>query len=109
MAADGDAARSPIRSRSSLLLAKAPIDCTAAAQAGELIYTHRDVEAVGMVDRGESEAAFLMQPPTMAEVEAVCLAGHTMPEKSTYFYPKLLSGLVLHALDDPPRFVGPGK
>jgi uncharacterized protein (DUF1015 family) len=79
------------------------IDCTAAAQAGELRYTHRDVEAVDLVDRGEAAAAFLMRPPSMREVEAVCLAGETMPEKSTYFYPKLLSGLVLHALDDPPR------
>jgi uncharacterized protein (DUF1015 family) len=81
------------------------IDCTAAAQAGELRYTHRAAEAVDLVDRGEADAAFLMRPPSMREVEAVCLAGETMPEKSTYFYPKLLSGLVLHALDDPPRFV----
>lgn len=81
------------------------IDCTAAAQAGELRYTHRDAEAVALVDGGEAAAAFLVRPPSMREVEAVCLAGQTMPEKSTYFYPKLLSGLVLHALDDPPRFV----
>lgn len=82
------------------------IDCTAAAQAGDLVYTHRGAEAVGMVDRGEAAAAFLMRPPSMSEVEAVCLSGETMPQKSTYFYPKLLSGLVLHALDDPPRLAG---
>jgi uncharacterized protein (DUF1015 family) len=45
----------------------------------------------------------------MRQVETVCLAGQTMPEKSTYFYPKLLSGLVFHALDDPPRFVRGGE
>lgn len=82
------------------------VDCTAAAQAGDLRYTHRDAEAVALVDRGDAAAAFLVQPPSMREVEAVCLAGQTMPEKSTYFYPKLLSGLVFHALDEPPRFVG---
>lgn len=82
------------------------IDCTAAAQAGDLRYTHRAVEAVELVNRGEAAGAFLMRPPSMREVEAVCLSGETMPQKSTYFYPKLLSGLVLHALDDPPRFAG---
>jgi len=83
------------------------IDCTAAAQAGTLTYTHRDEEALAAV-RGEggAAAAFLVRPPNMREVEAVCLAGQTVPEKSTYFYPKLLSGLVFHSLDEPPRFAG---
>ena len=39
-----------------------------------------------------------MHAPSAAEVRAVCLAGETLPQKSTYFYPKLLTGLVFHSL-----------
>jgi uncharacterized protein (DUF1015 family) len=41
-----------------------------------------------------------MNPPDVTDVQAVCLAGETMPEKSTYFYPKLLTGLVFHPFDE---------
>ena len=44
--------------------------------------------------------AFLMQPTTMAELRSVCSAGDLMPQKSTYFYPKLASGLVINPLTD---------
>ncbi len=44
--------------------------------------------------------AFLMQPTTMAELAAVCGAGDLMPQKSTYFFPKLASGLVINPLSD---------
>jgi uncharacterized protein (DUF1015 family) len=72
------------------------------AQSGLLSYTHREDEALRAVAEGGAAAAFLVRPPSMREVEAVCLGGQTMPEKSTYFYPKLLSGLVFHCLDDLP-------
>ena len=75
------------------------IDCTAAAQDGKLAYTHDDDSALDAVRDG-GQAAFLINPPSMDEVLAVCVAGETMPEKSTYFYPKLLTGLVFHPLDD---------
>jgi uncharacterized protein (DUF1015 family) len=42
--------------------------------------------------------AFLMQATTMAELRGVCQAGEVMPQKSTYFYPKLASGLVINPL-----------
>jgi uncharacterized protein (DUF1015 family) len=67
-----------------------------------LDFTHDDDEAIEAVARGRAAAAFLLNPPTLHEVRAVCLAGEVMPEKSTYFYPKLASGLVL-ALVGPPR------
>lgn len=73
------------------------IDCSVAAQAGQLAYTHDDDEAVRTVDHG-AQAAFLLNAPRIEDVQAVCLAGETMPEKSTYFYPKLLTGLVFHPL-----------
>jgi uncharacterized protein (DUF1015 family) len=41
-----------------------------------------------------------MNPPSISDVESVSDAGATMPEKSTYFYPKLLTGLVMNPLSD---------
>jgi uncharacterized protein (DUF1015 family) len=75
------------------------IDVSAAAQDGRLAYTHDDNAAVNALDQG-AQAAFLMNPPDFTDVQAVCMAGQTMPEKSTYFYPKLLTGLVLHPFDE---------
>ena len=61
-------------------------------------YTPQAAEAVARVDGGEAEAAFLLRPPTIEEVWAVTSRGEVMPQKSTYFYPKLLSGLLFHPL-----------
>ena len=61
-------------------------------------YTARADEAVALVDNGEAAAAFLLRPPTIEQVRAVTEAGRTMPQKSTYFYPKLFSGLLFHEL-----------
>ena len=59
----------------------------------------RQREAVGAVDAGRAQAAFLLRPPTIEQVRAVAERGETMPQKSTYFYPKLTSGLLFHPLD----------
>ena len=48
--------------------------------------------------RDADGTAFLMQPTTMEELRSVCQAGEVMPQKSTYFYPKLASGLVVNPL-----------
>ena len=45
------------------------------------------------------EAAFLLRPTPLDEVAAVARRGDVMPQKSTYFYPKLTSGLLFHPLD----------
>ncbi|GIV14649.1 MAG: phosphatase [Armatimonadota bacterium] len=58
-------------------------------------YTRDESEAIQWVSRGEAAVAFLLKPPTVQEVREVALAGEKMPPKSTYFYPKLLSGLVM--------------
>ena len=68
---------------------------------GQLAFTHDDAEAIDDVVGGRSAAAFLLNPPSVAAVRAVCLSGELMPEKSTYFYPKLASGLVFDPLDPP--------
>ncbi len=67
----------------------------------DLEFTHDDAESVDAVASGRSTAAFLLNPPTMAEVRAVCLAGDLMPEKSTYFYPKLADGMVFDLVGPP--------
>jgi uncharacterized protein (DUF1015 family) len=62
-------------------------------------YTPRREDAVATVDRGEAEAAFLLRPTRIEDVWAVARRGETMPQKSTYFFPKLTSGLLFHPLD----------
>jgi uncharacterized protein (DUF1015 family) len=61
----------------------------------------RGIEAaVGEVRRGSAQAAFLMEPATIEQVARVSFAGGVMPQKSTDFYPKLLSGLTLYRMDE---------
>jgi uncharacterized protein (DUF1015 family) len=74
------------------------IDCSAEAQEGRLTYTHDDRDALQALDAG-ADAVFFMKPPRMDDLLAVAGAGEVMPEKSTYFYPKLLTGLVFHPFD----------
>lgn len=62
-------------------------------------YTRDPKEAVDAVEQG-SPAAFLMNPPTVDDMRVIALGGEKMPQKSTYYYPKLLSGLVLWSLKD---------
>ena len=70
-----------------------------ARYAPEVRYTPSAEEARAAVDAGEAEAAFLLRPPTVEQVAAVAEAGRTMPQKSTFFYPKLTSGLLFLPLD----------
>jgi uncharacterized protein (DUF1015 family) len=70
-----------------------------ARYAPEVRYTPSAEEARAAVDSGEAEAAFLLRPPTVEQVAAVAEAGKTMPQKSTFFYPKLTSGLLFLPLD----------
>ena len=63
---------------------------------GAVTYTPSADEAIAAVDRGEAEATFLLRPASLEQVWALAEAGEVMPQKSTYFYPKLLSGLLFH-------------
>ena len=67
---------------------------------GNIEYTIEIGGALGAVAQGHADGAFLMNPPTIQDVERVSDAGATMPEKSTYFHPKLLTGLVMNPLFD---------
>jgi uncharacterized protein (DUF1015 family) len=59
-------------------------------------YTPSAGEAIEAVDGKRATAAFLVRPPSVAQVLETALSGETMPPKSTYFLPKLTSGLLLH-------------
>jgi uncharacterized protein (DUF1015 family) len=56
-------------------------------------------EAVGEVKDGSAQVAFLMNPVRIDQMRDVAFAGEVMPQKSTDFYPKMLSGLTIYSLD----------
>ena len=64
-----------------------------------LSYLRDASEALNQVRTGAANIAFLMNPCPISQVRDVALAGEVMPQKSTDFYPKLLSGLAAYALD----------
>jgi uncharacterized protein (DUF1015 family) len=63
-----------------------------------LFYARDTAEAVAMVRSGEYDAAFLMRPTPIAQVRDIAAEGENMPPKSTYFFPKLLTGLLFNSL-----------
>jgi len=68
------------------------------AEFNGLFYARDTDEAVRMVKSGEYQAAFVMRPTPVEEVRAVAAEGENMPPKSTFFYPKLLTGLLFNPL-----------
>lgn len=56
-------------------------------------------EAARRVEEGAADLVFFMNPTKVSEVKEVAAAGERMPQKATYFYPKLLTGLVMHKMD----------
>jgi uncharacterized protein (DUF1015 family) len=63
-----------------------------------LFYARDTAEALAMVSSGEYDAAFLMRPTPVEQVREVAAAGENMPPKSTFFFPKLLTGLLFNPL-----------
>jgi uncharacterized protein (DUF1015 family) len=68
-----------------------------AAQRG-LGYASATATALQALASGDYQAAFLLRPPPIEQLRAVAAAGETMPPKSTYFFPKLLTGIVFNPL-----------
>lgn len=62
-------------------------------------YSEDEEEVLRAVDKEDYQAAFLLNPPRPEEIMAVAMGGERMPQKSTYFYPKLLTGLVINKID----------
>jgi uncharacterized protein (DUF1015 family) len=64
-----------------------------------LRYVRDAAEAIEQVSEGRADLALLVNPVTLDQLREVAFAGEVMPQKSTDFYPKLLSGLAIYALD----------
>jgi len=75
-------------------------DQAALTARGVLSYVKDAREAAALVAGGSAAAAVLLRPIPKAAVAAVSEAGETMPQKSTYFFPKLLTGVAFHVLVD---------
>ncbi|MCY4618217.1 MAG: DUF1015 domain-containing protein [Chloroflexi bacterium] len=75
------------------------IDADALAGGQAVTYTHHFDELLESVQSGLASAAFVLPAPTLQDVIDTADAGSFMPQKSTYFVPKLPTGLVLHPLD----------
>jgi uncharacterized protein (DUF1015 family) len=75
------------------------IDSGSVAAEDRVAYTRDEAEAVASVARGAAQAAILVRPTKLEQLAAVANAGEVMPHKSTYFYPKLLTGMVFHSLE----------
>ncbi len=65
-----------------------------------LTYTRSADEAISTVDGQRANCCFLLNPTRVSEIREVAAAGDKMPQKSTYFYPKLTTGLVMNKIFD---------
>ncbi len=70
----------------------------AGGKEAELAYSVDPLRLLDRVDSRDLEGAFLMNATRPEQMAAVCHSGELMPQKSTYFFPKLLTGLVFHSL-----------
>lgn len=70
-----------------------------------VLYCQEPLEAVQAVQSGRGQIAFFLNPTKVYQVRDVSLAGETMPSKSTFFYPKLLSGLVINPIEPDEKIV----
>jgi uncharacterized protein (DUF1015 family) len=70
----------------------------AAEDGATIIYEHQASVAMGKVERGGADMAVLLSPPSMEIIWKVAMAGLKMPKKSTYFWPKMWSGLLYYPM-----------
>jgi uncharacterized protein (DUF1015 family) len=75
------------------------LDAEKVREQTNLRYLRSAEKAIEQVHRGEADVAFLTNPVSMEQLREVAFAGDVMPQKSTDFFPKLLSGLTIYALD----------
>ena len=65
-----------------------------------LFYVREGSDAIKAVQNGEAQCAFLINPTKVSEIREIALANEKMPQKSTYFWPKLITGIVLNRFED---------
>jgi uncharacterized protein (DUF1015 family) len=73
--------------------------CPSQEEQEAILYTKDDHEAFDWVAKGTGTGAFLLNATKVSEVQAVATAGERMPHKSTYFFPKPLTGLVINMME----------
>ncbi len=66
-------------------------------------YNSNIASTISSVDSGEFDIAFLINPTKIGQVQEIASASQVMPRKSTYFYPKVLTGMVLNKIDPDDR------
>lgn len=76
------------------------IDAENMAKQINLTYTKIFDEAISSVDQGKAQCAFILNPTRVSEIRDVASNGEKMPQKSTYFYPKMITGMVMNQLTD---------
>jgi len=74
--------------------------CPTQQEQEAILYTKDDHEALDWAAAGSGTGAFLLNATKVSEVQAVATAGERMPHKSTYFYPKPLTGLVINVMEE---------
>jgi len=70
-------------------------------------YSQDDEAVLQALEKEDFQAAFILNAPKAEEIQAIVAAGEKMPQKSTYFYPKLSSGLIVNEID-PNEEIEPG-
>jgi len=64
----------------------------------EIDFFREKEKVVNLIDKGKYQVAFFLNPPSLSQVKNISLSGKKMPPKTSFFYPKLLSGLVMRDL-----------
>ncbi|HEY8936377.1 MAG TPA: DUF1015 domain-containing protein [Cyclobacteriaceae bacterium] len=69
-------------------------------QSDNILFERNFIECLEKVHAGDVQLAIITNEVTIEEVKSVCASGYTMPQKSTYFYPKVICGLLFSSIED---------
>jgi uncharacterized protein (DUF1015 family) len=75
------------------------ISAEAMASQSNLAYVNRTVDVFEAVASGKAQLGIVLRPVQVAQVISVSVSGEAMPQKSTWFYPKVMTGMVFHSLE----------
>jgi len=67
---------------------------------GQIDFVKDEKKAVDLIKKRKYQVVFFLKPPSLRQIKEISLSGGVMPPKSSYFYPKLLSGLVMRDLEE---------
>ena len=65
----------------------------------DIVYSKDPLEVITAVQEGQADAGFILNPVQIKQLKAIALNDERMPPKTTYFYPKVLSGLTMYKMD----------